>query len=191
MTQALPIAPAEYRAVLRDDLMSFIERAFLELEPSKGCMLPDILEVLAARLEACHRGDCKRLIICMPPRHLKSIAASIAFVAWLLGHNPSRQIVCASYGQDLSDDMARKCRKLMTSDFYKSVFATRLDDRQAVNDFVTVGGGGRLSTSVGGVVTGRGGEIIVIDDPMKPDEALSDTRARPSMTGTTTRCAAA
>src|SRR5205085_6476955 len=125
------------------------------------------VDVLAAKLEEVRRGTCKRLIINIPPRHLKSHAASVAFPAWLLGHAPAKQILAISYAQDLSDKLARDCRALMTSPFYQSLFETRLSaDRNAVAEFETTRGGYCLSTSVGGVVTGRGADIIIVDDPM-------------------------
>jgi predicted phage terminase large subunit-like protein len=115
------------------------------------------------------------LIINLPPRYLKSHCASIAFVAWVLGHDPGKHIICASYGQDLADKMARDCRTLMNSSFYKTVFSTRLSrDRQAIHDFMTTELGTRMATSVGGVLTGRGADYIILDDPLKPDDAMSE-----------------
>jgi predicted phage terminase large subunit-like protein len=101
----------------------------------------------------------------------------VAFPAWLLGNKPSAQIICVSYAQDLADKLALDCRSLMNSDWYGKVFSTRLSpQRHAVSEFMTESQGVRLATSVGGVVTGRGGEFIIIDDPIKPEEAVSDGR---------------
>jgi predicted phage terminase large subunit-like protein len=166
----------EYVSILRNDLTSFIERTFCELNPQTRLILGPHIEVLATKLEAVRRGECKRLIVNIPPRHLKSIAVSVAFPAWLLGHDPSKKIVCASYGQELAEKLARDCRTVMTSDWYQQLFATRLSDRQAVHDFETTANGGRMSGSVGGPLTGRGGDLLIIDDPVKPDEAMSDTK---------------
>jgi hypothetical protein len=116
------------------------------------------------------------VIINVPPRSLKSLSASVALPAWLLGHEPTINLICVSYGQDLADKFARDTRTIMVSPFYRSVFSTRIANRQAVSDFTTTRNGGRMATSVGGVLTGRGAEFIIIDDPMKPDEALSETR---------------
>lgn len=169
------ISPDEYQTILRQDLMSFIERSFYELNPQEKLLLAPYLEVMASKLAACQRGEIKRLIVNLPPRHLKSHCATIAFVAWLLGHTPSQQVICASYGQDLADKLARDTRTLMNSAFYKGLFATRLSNRQAVHDFATTDNGTRMATSVGGVLTGRGADTIIIDDPLKPDEAMSET----------------
>jgi predicted phage terminase large subunit-like protein len=167
-----------YADVLRHDLCAFIHRSFLELEQSKFHWNWH-LEVLAAKLEDVRLGRCKRLIVNVPPRHLKSHAISIAFAAWLLGHDPAKKILSVTYAQDLSDNLARRSRTLMTSGFYEALFDTRLSKgREAVSDFETTSGGYRLSTSVGGVLTGRGADIIIIDDPLKADDALSDSRRR-------------
>lgn len=171
------ISPAEYQVLLRQDFVAFLTRAFYELNPKTELMMAPYIELMAARLEDCRLGRIKRLIINIPPRHLKSHAASISFVAWLLGHQPSTQIICASYGQDLADKLALDTRKVMQSAWYQSLFSTRLDpDKQAVNDFKTRRGGGRMATSVGGVLTGRGADVIILDDPLKPEDALSQTR---------------
>ncbi len=168
-----------YADVLRHDLCSFIHRSFLELNPQTPFLSNWHIELLAAKLEEVRRGTCKRLIINIPPRHLKSHTASIAFPAWLLGHQPAKQILCVSYARDLSEKLARDSRNLMTSPFYEALFDTRISgERDAASEFETNEGGYRLSTSIGGVLTGRGADIIVIDDPLKADDALSETRRR-------------
>ncbi len=135
------------------------------------------IEVMAAKLAAAARGEIKRLIINIPPRHLKSLCASIALPASVLGQNPAAQIICVSYAQDLSDKLARDSRSVMAADWYKKTFPARLSaQKQSVGEFVTTSHGYRLATSVGGVLTGRGADLIIIDDPLKPDEALSDSQ---------------
>jgi predicted phage terminase large subunit-like protein len=168
---------AEFMSVLRRDFPSFIERAFYEVNPQKAFLSGPHIELIAARLEDCRRGKTKRLIINLPPRNLKSHCASIAFPAWLLGHNPAAEIICVSYGQDLSDKLARDFRSVMQSDWYQRLFATR-SNRPVTQDFETTEGGVRMATSIGGVLTGRGGDFIIIDDPLKPEEALSEPRRK-------------
>ena len=174
----MALSPDEYKFILRNDFMSFIERAFYELNPQTQFLSGSHIEMIATKLETCRRGEIKRLIINLPPRGLKSHCASIAFPAWCLGHNPTGQVICASYGQDLADKFARDCRTIMTADWYRAIFATRVANRQAVADFMTTEQGVRMSTSVGGVLTGRGADLIIIDDPLKPDEALSETQRK-------------
>jgi len=176
------LSAEELSLVLREDLTSFIERSFYELHPDRQLDLAPHIEVIATKLEAVRRGEIKRLIINLPPRHLKSHCVSVAFIAWLLGHDPTKHVICASYGQDLAEDLAAACRRLMRSSFYRTLFGNILGARQAVNDFETVHGGRRLATSVGGVLTGRGADIIVLDDPQKADEALSETSRKATQT---------
>jgi predicted phage terminase large subunit-like protein len=112
----------------------------------------------------------------MPPRSLKSIVTTIAFTAWLLGHDPATKIICASYGQQLSEKLARDCRKVMQSSWYRFLFpGTRLvSARTAAHELITTAGGYRLATSVGGSITGMGADYFIVDDPTKPEEATSD-----------------
>jgi hypothetical protein len=103
--------------------------------------------------------------------------ASVAFPAWCLGHEPGLQILCVSYAKDLADKLSRDCRHIVAGDWYRALFSTRLSaQRQAMSEFATTAQGCRLATSVGGVLTGRGADIIIIDDPLKPEEALSQAQ---------------
>ena len=173
------LSPPEYDAILRSDFWFFAQRCFSELNPQAAFATNWHLEVIAAKLTAVREGKIRRLIINLPPRHLKSLMASIAFPAWCLGHDPSAQILCVSYAQDLADKLARDCRSIMMSPWYQQIFPTRLaPHRQAVQEFITTRQGYRLATSTGGVLTGRGADIILIDDPLKPEEALSEAQRK-------------
>jgi predicted phage terminase large subunit-like protein len=164
----------QYDSVLRQDFVTFTARCFHDLNPQAELAMNGHLDVIAAKLTAVREGKIRRLVINLPPRHLKSLMASIAFPAWCLGLDPTAQILCVSYAQDLADKLARDCRGIMTSPWYRQIFRTRLaPHRQAVQEFITTGQGYRLATSTGGVLTGRGADIILIDDPLKPEEALS------------------
>src|SRR5271154_1658583 len=173
------MSATEYQTFARNDLYTFIHRAFLELNPRSPFLHNWHNELIASKLEACRRGDITRLVINVPPRSLKSHAAAVAFPAFILGHNPSAQIICVSYGQDLANKHSLDCRTLMMSEWYRSLFPTRLaPQKQSVQEFLTTRNGFRLATSVGGVLTGRGADFIIIDDPLKPDEALSDSQRK-------------
>src|SRR5450755_5203646 len=111
----MQLTAAEYRTFLRRDLYTFIERSFYELNPDTAFLPNWHIELIASELEACRRCETKRLIINVPPRSLKSHCATVAFPAFLLGHNPSAQIICASYGQSLADKLALDCRSIMSS----------------------------------------------------------------------------
>src|ERR1700733_9873296 len=119
----MKLTAKEYAALLRNDFVGFIERSFRELNPQSEFMPNWHIEVIAAALEDCRLGRIKRLIINVPPRSLKSHCASVAFVAWLLGHNPSAQTLCASYAQDLADKHALDTRSVIMSHFYRDLFA--------------------------------------------------------------------
>jgi len=171
---------SDYHALLRRDPHAFTQRCFYELNATTEFLPNWHIEVVVSALEACRRGEITRLIVNQPPRSLKSHCASVAFVAFLLGHDPAAQIICASYGQELANKHAMDCRTIMASAWYQALFSnTRLSsERQAVQEFMTTRQGFRLSTSIGGVLTGRGADFIIIDDPLKPEEALSDTQRK-------------
>src|SRR5271167_3352048 len=167
----------EEDAQLRLDFAAFAQRCFRELNPLTALAMNWHVEVMTAKLAAVRAGKIRRLIVNVPPRHLKSLVGSVAFPAWCLGRQPGAQILCVSYAQDLADKLARDCRRIMMSDWYQRAFPTRLSaQRQAVGEFETTAQGCRLVTSVGGVLTGRGADVIIIDDPLKPEEALSQTQ---------------
>ena len=94
---------AQYEFLLRHDLATFAGRCFQDLNPQTSLAMNWHLEVIAAKLTEVREGRIRRLIINLPPRHLKSLLASIALPAWWLGHDPSTQILCVSYAQDLAD----------------------------------------------------------------------------------------
>ena len=163
-------------AALREDLACFIEKAFGTVDGSTYLANWHI-EAIAHQLQQAYRGEVKRLIITMPPRSLKSICASVAFPAWVLGRDPTRKIIAASYSQDLTNKHARDCRAVMESPWYAGAFPeTRISaTKNTEAEFETTKRGFRLGTSVGGTLTGRGGNLIIIDDPLKADDALSET----------------
>jgi predicted phage terminase large subunit-like protein len=164
----------EYAALLRLDLCAFAQRCFHELNPGAAFVSGAYVELLASRLEAVRSGETKRLIVNIPPRYLKSLLGSVALPAWWLGHDPSAQVLCVSYAQDLADKLSRDCRAVMAAPWYQGLFPTRLSrSRQAAGEYATTAHGCRLATSVGGVLTGRGADLLVVDDPLKPDEAHS------------------
>src|SRR5207237_8572120 len=101
------LSRSEYEAVLRSDLGYFAERCFCELNPQAAFAMNWHIEVIAAKLAAVREGKIRRLIINLPPRHLKSLLASIAFPAWCLGHEPSAQIPSVRYAQALPGTVAR------------------------------------------------------------------------------------
>ena len=163
---------------LRTDLASFTHRTFQTIAPAQIYRHNWHVEAMAWHLQQCADGKINRLVINLPPRHLKSICASVAFPAWLLGRDPTMRIICASYSENLASKHALDCRAVMESDWYRRAFpSTRISrEKNAELNFVTTHHGYRYSTSVGGTLTGRGGNFMIIDDPIKPEDAMSDLR---------------
>lgn len=163
-------------AFAREDFLTFAQLAFRHVT---GENYHDNWHVaaIAHELNLVATGMRRRLIVSMPPRSLKSYLSSTCLPAWLLGREPSTKLLCASYSQQLSDHFAHATRQLMGTEFYKAVFPkTRIDPRKsAVADIGTTAAGYRVATSVGGALTGRGGDYIIIDDPMKAADAQSET----------------
>ncbi|MDE3016051.1 MAG: phage terminase large subunit [Pseudomonadota bacterium] len=161
--------------LLKRDLPSFIGKTLATADPAAAYLPNWHIDLIAEYLEAARKGEITRLIINLPPRCLKSICVSVAWPAWLLGHDPSRRIMVASYASSLSIKHSLDTRLVMTSDWYKRIFpATRLaHDQNEKHKFVTTQRGYRLATSVGGAATGEGGNFLIIDDPMNPAQAAS------------------
>lgn len=160
---------------VRERFSVFLHRVFLEVDNSQDFTPNWHLEVVADKLLAVERGDVDRLIITQPPRSLKSICASVAFPAWILGHNPRARIICISYSQELADKFGRQTRQVLESSWYKASFpGTRINPaKRADGEFETTARGFRLATSIGGRLTGLGGQYLIIDDPIKPNDAMS------------------
>jgi len=162
-------------ALAREDFAVFANRAFRVLHDT---VYHDNwhIHAIAYWLESAATGDVRRLIITMPPRSLKSFMGSICLPAWILGHNPAERIICASYAQKLSEEFAFETRRLMQSPWYRAIFPqTHLDPKKTnLEVLATTRGGQRRATSVGGSLTGLGGNLIIIDDPIKAGDAHSD-----------------
>src|SRR5690349_3177077 len=110
---------AAFDALMRIDPMSFLWRAFRTLNPNTPFLRNWHMNAVLYKLEQVRLGKITRLIINLPPRYLKSIMVSVAFPAYLLGHDPHRRIICLSYGSDLADKHASDTRAIMTSEWYR------------------------------------------------------------------------
>lgn len=135
-------------------------------------------KALARRLEDVSSGKCKRLMVFMPPRHGKSMLTSEYFPAWWLGMHPDKQIIAATYAQQLADDFGRKVRNLVISEAHQWAFHgfSLSDDSQAANRFHTSMKGAYFAVGAGGPITGRGADLLLIDDPIKGrEDAESET----------------
>jgi predicted phage terminase large subunit-like protein len=173
------LPPALQEALLRTHLSAFTQAAFAELNPGVKLIWAQYLDLICAHLEAVAHGKIKRLIITEPPRYLKSICVSVALPAFVLGHYPHQEIMCVSYGQDLAKKFSEDTLKVLQSRFFTSIFGQVLPRRrQSLNSLRTKEGGGRQATSIDGVATGRGTDLMIFDDPQKPGETLSEATRR-------------
>jgi predicted phage terminase large subunit-like protein len=165
-----------YQMLLRQRFGAFAEKVFHTLSPGEVFQANWHIDLICDRLEKVRRGEIRRLIINLPPRGLKSMLVSVAFPAFLLGHDPRTRIIVASYGADLAGKFGADTRTVMQSRWYLDLFsgARLLGGTPAAGDFSTTQQGGRLAVSAGGPITGRGARLIVIDDPLKASDAASD-----------------
>tara|TARA_R110001592_G_scaffold95560_1_gene275348 strand:- start:615 stop:2141 length:1527 start_codon:yes stop_codon:yes gene_type:complete len=170
-------------AMLRSDFSAFVEKVFNALHPGTEFVDNWHIHAITHALNGCIDGTTTRQIITIPPRSLKSICASVAFPAWVLGHDPSKEIICISHSQDLSEKLAMDCRQVMEMAWYKALFPkTRVSPlKNSAAEYVTTEHGRRFATSVGGSLTGRGGDIIIVDDFHKADEPLSEAKRTSSI----------
>ncbi len=157
----------------REGLIAFTEYTFPGYRPAPHHHL------IAEALERVERGECKRLMICMPPRHGKSELASRRFPSYFIGRNPAKQIIAASYNSDLAGDFGREVRNIVAEPEFSALFQVQLaSDSKAANRWHTSGGGMYVAAGVGTAITGRGAHILLIDDPFKDREEADSERRR-------------
>ena len=154
----------------KDDFLSFVK-----------CMWPDFIEgshhrIVAEKFNKLSTGKLKRLIINMPPRHTKSEFASFLLPAWMVGRNPKLKIIQATHTGELAIKFGRKAKHLIDSPEYSKIFETRLqEDSKAAGRWETAQGGEYFAAGVGGAITGRGADLLIIDDPHSEQDALSES----------------
>lgn len=163
---------------LRSEFKWFIAKCFGTLNPGTEYLSNWHIDAIAWQLEQVRLGRIKRLIITMPPRSAKSISASVAFPAFIHGHDPTKEIITVSYAQGLASKLHNDYRMILSSGWFRDLFPkTRIDPKKESEQEVRLTQRGvRLATSVGGVLTGRGADIIIIDDPLKADDAHSEAQ---------------
>jgi predicted phage terminase large subunit-like protein len=171
---AIPICRDALSMALRENFGLFVERVFLTLNPRESFRRNWHVDAMCHGLDEVRRGNNRRLVITVPPRHLKSITVSVAFVAWAMGHDPSLKFLVASYGGELASQLARNFQTVVGSAWYRAAFpAFGKPRRDAEGDLVTAAGGYRKAVSVGGATTGFGADFIIVDDLMKATDATS------------------
>ena len=165
----------ELDAILRSDLSLFVRKVFETVSPNDAFKPNWHIDAIAHELTRCHTGENRRLLITQPPRSLKSICASVAFPAWALGHDPTLRFLCVSYSEDLATEFTRQFRMVIESEWYRRLFPGMRLRRETRAEAITTKGGSRVALSVGGSITGRGADFIIIDDPLKAEDGASET----------------
>jgi predicted phage terminase large subunit-like protein len=163
-------------AALCNEFARFVERCFLALNPGTAFKENWHHHAIYHVLSEVRHGDLTRLIINIQPRSLKSLIVSIAYPAFVLGHDPRRRIYVISYGDDLSDKHSADFRAIVESDWYKRAFPHMRIKKSLVDGVTTSAGGYRKSTTVMGALTGLGGDLFILDDPQKAVDAQSEAR---------------
>jgi predicted phage terminase large subunit-like protein len=161
-------------ALLRSDLRFFVWKSFQTILPGTHYLRNWHIDAIVHQLMRVQAGDISRLLINQPPRPLKSICVSVAYVAWLLGHDPTRRVIVVSYSNELATELHRQFRMVIDAPWYRALFPGMLPARDSGTELVTTAGGGRYATSVGGTLTGRGADLIIVDDPRKAEESMSE-----------------
>jgi len=164
-------------AIVRSDFYSFVQGVFPIVSAGSPFLPNWHVEAITYALTRVLRGEIKRLIITVPPRSLKSICASVAFPAFVLGQDSTKRIICVSYSEGLARKHANDFRAVMRSSLFMRLFPrTRISTAKDTElEAMTTARGYRYATSVGGTLTGRGGNLLIIDDPMKPQDAHSES----------------
>ena len=159
-------------------MYEFLKQSWPTIEPGREFKDNWHIESICEHLQAVAEGELTRLIINIPPRHMKSLSCAVAFPTWTWIDHPSTQFLFASYSGGLSMRDSVKCRRLIQSPWYSKNWADNFSltgDQNQKARFENSHNGHRISTSVGGALTGEGGDIIVIDDPHNVKEAESET----------------
>jgi hypothetical protein len=163
-----------FQALLATDLTAFTEFAFGVVRPGIAFKPNWHFEAVTEKLSQVASGKVRRLIITLPPRTLKSLCASVALPAWFLGRNPAERVIVVSYSDILARTHANDFRLLVNHPMYRAAFPGMRLERDTDREIVTSKRGKRIATSIDGTLTGLGGNLIIIDDPLKLGDAMSE-----------------
>ena len=155
-------------SAIKNDFMSFVKYVW-----------PDFIEgshhkIMSEKFNKVATGDLKRIVINMAPRHTKSEFASYLLPSWMIGKNPKLKIIQATHTTELAVRFGRKAKNLIDSQEYQKIFQTKLrEDSKAAGRWETNEGGEYFAAGVGGSITGRGADLLIIDDPHSEQDALN------------------
>mgnify|MGYP005825572807 FL=1 len=168
MKMYLKLGEEKKKKLAQKDFLSFVKQIwpeFIEGEHHK---------VIADKFNKLASGEIKRLIVNMPPRHTKSEFASTLLPAWMIGNTPKLKIIQTTHTGELAVRFGRKAKTLIDSPEYQDIFKTRLrEDSQAAGRWETAQGGEYFAAGVGGAITGRGADLLIIDDPHSEQDAMN------------------
>lgn len=172
--------PTDYemlQAICRESFGAFAQKAFTIIEPGTPFEYNWHLDCIAEHLQAQFEGDTelKKLVINMPPRCLKSVEVAQLYPAWVMGKEPHHQFIGASYAHTLAERNVMKCRQLVKHEWYKDTFKDMVIEQDQKDYFTTTQNGAYKGTGIGGTIIGFGAKTLIIDDPISPKEAGSDT----------------
>jgi len=157
----------ETRELIRSDFRSFVRKAFRFIHDGQTIGKQPYVDYLCCELEKVISGETRRLLINLPPRHLKTFLGSVCLAAWTLAKDPAARIIIVTYNDKLAEHICRDVRKILRASWFKQVFETRVaDDHSRADDFQTTKGGGIYAVSANGALAGRGGDLIIFDDPL-------------------------
>jgi len=161
---------------MHDEFFWFASFAFRSLNPGLTLNRAWHLRYIADILTQLESGQQRSVIINIPPRNLKSTLISVIWPAWLLGRDPSKRIIVASYSQKLSNKLSIDSRFITIQPWFKEVFPdfAIAQDQNEKHKFMTNKHGFRMAVSTGGMLTGEGGDVLILDDPHNPKEIFSD-----------------
>lgn len=163
------------KALLRTDFLLFLRKVVETIDPGVTYLHNWHIDAIVYEVMELTEGRNRRLIVNMPPRYLKSIMLSVALPAWILGRDFTARVICISYSGELAAKFSRDFRRVLEAPWYRALFpATRISKaKNTETEIETTRGGYRYATSIGGTLTGRGGDWLIIDDPLKQEEAES------------------
>lgn len=165
-----------YFALVKSDFGVFMQHAFSWLYPNKQLEPNWHIEAIVHALEENLAGRKPQIVINIPPRSLKSFTVSVAWIAFVLTRDPTLKIFCVSYSDEMARTLGRDFNRLVQSDWYRMLFPHVRFTKVTEDNVITDQGGYRAALSVNGSITGRGADLVIIDDPLNAKDASSDKK---------------
>ncbi|MBR1605614.1 MAG: phage terminase large subunit [Alphaproteobacteria bacterium] len=177
MTDTYMYNQKDFNLIASASFSVFLEKAFNETHSSEILSRGNYIDLICSELGKMYNNEYNKLILDIAPRSLKSFICTVAWPAFLLGKDPTLEIMCIYSSEELANNLSLQCKTILSLDWYHNIFPdTNLSsDKTAATDFTTTKLGGRFATTIFGQVVGRGADWIIVDDPMQTKDAFSDT----------------